>query len=1261
LKRTYKYKKSLDKFNLALEYKSDNNYTQSIKLLLEAIADIRKDRNTIYETQLIADFQSQLADIYMDIGEVEKALEFFQKAIINGDMVLSNSSGDNIKLIENQALNLIDMAILYRTIEEFDEAISHYHKAIERYDLLIKLEPLELKYLEDKASTIYDIAETYAHIQDNDNASDYIIEAENISNQIKAQEPYSVTNINRLGAIYMIKAQISDQTNQDISEVIKYLNIAISFYNLAINIEPKDIESIKNRAIAEITLADIYFQKHDTINKALTLFKTAIKSFDNILIHNSNDEVVIISRVNAISHIGIIYKELGEIYLALDYFNQALKEYKKILEDNPNNYEIIDHIGVNLNNIANIYISLKNKKDVEDILLEAIDKFDTIIEATDIDAYDRLIIKESIYNKAIAQIDLSRFYIEIDKLDKAISILKEVISISKQLIIDEPNTINYINQKALAKTILAEIYETKGQISLAIDTYQEAILLFDKSIEIKSNDIFTINHRGLAKADIMIAYIYSEQLDKASKFFEEAIIDYDLGLALNPNFTDIVINRATLIGDWISANQSNMKYQDIVKAFEESIQNYDKVLETQPFHYTAMNNRLTVSSDLAQLYSDNNQKNRAIEILYDEYKWYQKILEIYPNDLMSLMNAGVSKLILANYLIENREYEKALVLLKESIDNYELVLQSNPNDIETLSNKSLTLREIIRLEKSSNFLNQSIETNQQLLYLYDYYFIGIEEENDTFNLTNRMLYPISTLIYSYYLDDREDNIEVLKALELSKSKNLNMLMRSAIEYDEFNFDNDTQKNEFLEIKTNLSILKEKIRDIKIEVEDKKEEKNIYKGLKGISIEEKQRVQSQLDYKLLEKDELYNEFHKQSKKLANLLSIKEFDDTTIYEDALSLLTEESILLYPIYYREKSEINIVTVIKQNDKLFIDITHDRLDYAPNFSDIIFFIKDIKLLLSLSDERLITQKLKSIEKKYKNIDYNIFDMIFTTNKDRKIINIKVSYSSFVARYRYEILQKALSFLSDTISKSIPSKTQKIYFSPFGDLNMIPLHAIPIGEDKYLIDDYEIIYIPSLSIWSGLKRETISNNNLENNLFVSQDKIGEYACYNEAKICSKYMNTTPINNIDSMKFKEIVHNQKFNILHLSVHGSANLSNPLSSYLAFRNSHLSLLEIHGLKLKANLVILSACETNLSSVEGADEILAFERGFMIAGATNIISTFDEVDTQRTQEFMLSFYQNLKNSDSFAQCFQQTAIIDIESNSMEWMFFRFSGVE
>ncbi|RUM69693.1 MAG: hypothetical protein DSZ07_04225, partial [Sulfurovum sp.] len=291
------------------------------------------------------------------------------------------------------------------------------------------------------------------------------------------------------------------------------------------------------------------------------------------------------------------------------------------------------------------------------------------------------------------------------------------------------------------------------------------------------------------------------------------------------------------------------------------------------------------------------------------------------------------------------------------------------------------------------------------------------------------------------------------------------------------------------------------------------------------------------------------------------------------------------------------------------------------------------------------------------------VLETLFELDKNLKILNLKIDLDELINNHRYKILNFALDYVSETIVKAIPKGKRKIYFSPFGDLNILPLHAIEISNDNYLIDNYEIVYIPSLAIWADLSKRVPNFTESEasaKNLYVSQDKGNQTICYDEVIACQEILQGEHQESPDTLKFKKAIDKQSFNILHLSVHGVADLKNPLNSGLIFNQTQLSILEIQALKFQANLVVLSACESNLARTEGADEMLAFERAFMIAGAENIISTFDSVDAKQITLFIKSFYREIQNGVTLSKAFQKSAIDTIDNDSNEWMLFRFMGV-
>jgi CHAT domain-containing protein len=71
-------------------------------------------------------------------------------------------------------------------------------------------------------------------------------------------------------------------------------------------------------------------------------------------------------------------------------------------------------------------------------------------------------------------------------------------------------------------------------------------------------------------------------------------------------------------------------------------------------------------------------------------------------------------------------------------------------------------------------------------------------------------------------------------------------------------------------------------------------------------------------------------------------------------------------------------------------------------------------------------------------------------------------------------------------------------------------------------------------------------------------------------------------------------------------------------------------EIYNLKLGADLVVLSACQTALGKEVRGEGLVGLTRGFMYAGAPRVLASLWPVPDQATTELMKRFYQAvLKN--------------------------------
>jgi CHAT domain-containing protein len=63
-------------------------------------------------------------------------------------------------------------------------------------------------------------------------------------------------------------------------------------------------------------------------------------------------------------------------------------------------------------------------------------------------------------------------------------------------------------------------------------------------------------------------------------------------------------------------------------------------------------------------------------------------------------------------------------------------------------------------------------------------------------------------------------------------------------------------------------------------------------------------------------------------------------------------------------------------------------------------------------------------------------------------------------------------------------------------------------------------------------------------------------------------------------------------------------------------------------LKANLVVLSGCDTALGKLSTGDELVGLTRAFIYAGTPSVVASLWNVDDSSTAQLMASFYRNLK---------------------------------
>jgi CHAT domain-containing protein/tetratricopeptide (TPR) repeat protein len=110
----------------------------------------------------------------------------------------------------------------------------------------------------------------------------------------------------------------------------------------------------------------------------------------------------------------------------------------------------------------------------------------------------------------------------------------------------------------------------------------------------------------------------------------------------------------------------------------------------------------------------------------------------------------------------------------------------------------------------------------------------------------------------------------------------------------------------------------------------------------------------------------------------------------------------------------------------------------------------------------------------------------------------------------------------------------------------------------------------------------------------------------------------------------------QYRIVHFATHGLLNSQRPKLSGLVLslvdekgepQNGFLQLHEIFNLRLPAELVVLSACQTGLGKEIKGEGLVGLTRGFMYAGAARVMASLWKVDDKATAELMKKFYRGM----------------------------------
>lgn len=252
--------------------------------------------------------------------------------------------------------------------------------------------------------------------------------------------------------------------------------------------------------------------------------------------------------------------------------------------------------------------------------------------------------------------------------------------------------------------------------------------------------------------------------------------------------------------------------------------------------------------------------------------------------------------------------------------------------------------------------------------------------------------------------------------------------------------------------------------------------------------------------------------------------------------------------------------------------------------------------------------------------------------------------------------LQDLYNLLIAPIAAELPRDPDQVVTFVLQDwLFMVPFAALQDGKGHYLIEQHSMSAVPSLAILDLTHQELTAGRKGKGVLIVGNPAMpslsggpGEPArplnslpgAEREARAVALRFHATPLIGAAASKDEVLRRLPNAGIVHLATHGLLDqTTGGYQSALALApkdgdSGFLTTLEIQNLKLDADLVVLSACDTGRGKMSG-DGILGLSRSFLTAGTPSLMVSLWSITDSSTAYLMDRFYQRLQQGQNKAQ--------------------------
>ncbi len=276
----------------------------------------------------------------------------------------------------------------------------------------------------------------------------------------------------------------------------------------------------------------------------------------------------------------------------------------------------------------------------------------------------------------------------------------------------------------------------------------------------------------------------------------------------------------------------------------------------------------------------------------------------------------------------------------------------------------------------------------------------------------------------------------------------------------------------------------------------------------------------------------------------------------------------------------------------------------------------------------------------------------IFTQqiNHPPSSVNAGEGFQNFVKSSHF--LYKKL--LSNVISKFNVPSIEKLIVIPDHTLNYLPFESlisqIPNSNKtdyssqnlNYLVNQFNINYAFSTTTLLRNKQSMVITPekylagfapSFEDEFITANrncriGKLYSLRCSNqEINEIINLANGTSFNAYRASKANFVNNASSYGVLHLATHACVDENDPMMNRIYFTDDFVTTYELFSMRLNANMVVLSACDTGSGKLFRGEGVMSLSRGFAYAGCPSLLTSLWSVDDCATSNIMISFYKFL----------------------------------